>query len=766
VTGATIAIVGLSAQAARAQAPASPTARFFTATTGSVSVTLNAVTGATSYNVYRATTAGAEGSTPYVSGLTTTTYTDTAVTNGTKYYYQFTAVNANGESAKSGEYSTIPLAATAVTVTTGNASAGLTWAAVSQATGYKIYRSTSTGTEVLVNSTAATSFVDTGLTNGTTYYYKVTAYYSNSSESAKSAEVSVMPSASVLAAPVLSANTTSTTVGLMWTSVGGTSYTVYRSTTTSGPYTAIGTTTGTNYTDTPPLTTTDYYYVVTASSGSAQSLNSNEVLANVTNGVSLTDTADTYVAQGSPTGNFGQSTSLVDTGKTGLSEVSYVTFDLRGTTGSITNATFKLYKNSHDVAETVTVYGISPSSWSELGTTWNTAPSLTGATVVGTLAIGAGVGYYTCDVTSYLQAQKAAGATSVSFAIAGNSTAVTAYFSREYPINIPRLTVLATATTIASGLVATPGEQQVLLTWQPVQNATGYNVYRSTSSGGTYTKITTTAPSVANAYIDTGRTNGTTYYYYVKAIVGGVEGTASALASAAPLAQDTYWTVTPPSNRNSPTPSMTANTSAFSIGHGTTLMTSATVVGPVSSSTSTQSQAACSGTWTFTWTGSSWPSLYTITRLQKQIYAASVNAGNGSASVANTGSNTLVSATWPTSASAILAVPAVTATFNTADLNTPSLSSATNIHIAGPMTAPGTTTGAATGWSENINNLTSTVTGYTTPWFQSRFSSPSAIVLTFTVPSSDITVNANLTSAISTGSSVGQSVIEDIFGGQ
>jgi Fibronectin type III domain len=66
--------------------------------------------------------------------------------------------------------------------TGGNGQVSLTWSAPasdggSQVTGYKIYRSTSAGTETLLASPpgTGTSYVDSGLQNGTTYYYKVSA---------------------------------------------------------------------------------------------------------------------------------------------------------------------------------------------------------------------------------------------------------------------------------------------------------------------------------------------------------------------------------------------------------------------------------------------------------------------------------------------------------------------------------------------------------------------------------------------------------------
>jgi hypothetical protein len=81
-----------------------------TATAGSASVSLTwtASAGATSYNVYRGATSGGESATAIASGITTTAYTDSAVTNGTKYYYKVAAVNGGGTSGFSNEASATP----------------------------------------------------------------------------------------------------------------------------------------------------------------------------------------------------------------------------------------------------------------------------------------------------------------------------------------------------------------------------------------------------------------------------------------------------------------------------------------------------------------------------------------------------------------------------------------------------------------------------------------------------------------------------------
>lgn len=74
-----------------------------------VNLSWNEVTGATGYNVKRATAAGG----PYTtiaSNVIGTGYVDSAVTNGTTYYYVVTAITANDESANSNEASATPTA--------------------------------------------------------------------------------------------------------------------------------------------------------------------------------------------------------------------------------------------------------------------------------------------------------------------------------------------------------------------------------------------------------------------------------------------------------------------------------------------------------------------------------------------------------------------------------------------------------------------------------------------------------------------------------
>ena len=110
----------------------------------------NGSVGATSYNVYRGTSAGGESGTAIATGLTNTNYTDNTVTNGTTYYYKVAAVNTGGTSSLSNEASATPKVVPPATPTSPTATGGfgtvsLSWGASQGATSYNIYRGTTAG---------------------------------------------------------------------------------------------------------------------------------------------------------------------------------------------------------------------------------------------------------------------------------------------------------------------------------------------------------------------------------------------------------------------------------------------------------------------------------------------------------------------------------------------------------------------------------------------------------------------------------------------
>jgi len=93
---------------------------------------------------------------------------------------------------------TVPAAPAGLSAKAGSGQVSLSWFASSGATSYHIYRSTSRGGEgatPIRTGVKTTTFTDAGLTNGTIYYYQVTAV-NGAGASGKSAEVSAKPVAS------------------------------------------------------------------------------------------------------------------------------------------------------------------------------------------------------------------------------------------------------------------------------------------------------------------------------------------------------------------------------------------------------------------------------------------------------------------------------------------------------------------------------------------------------------------------------------------
>ena len=239
-------------------------------------LTWNAVSGATSYKVYRATSQN--GTYSLLGTVTATSYTNTGAKAGTTYYYKVKAVNSAGESAYS---NVVSGRATVTTLTMGHsASSGkpqLTWKAVSGAASYKVYRATSkNGAYSVINTTKALTYTNTGAALGTTYYYKVEALNS----AGKSMGFSAVVEGKV--APVLAVGYSSVSgkPQLTWKSIpGATEYQVYRSTQQNSGYSKINTTTSTSYVNTGAKANTMYYYRIVAVKGTAVSDFSNIVSA-------------------------------------------------------------------------------------------------------------------------------------------------------------------------------------------------------------------------------------------------------------------------------------------------------------------------------------------------------------------------------------------------------------------------------------------------------------------------------------------------------
>ena len=264
--------------------PSAPVVKIgHSATSGKPMLTWNAVSGATSYKVYRATSQN--GTYSLLGTVTATSYTNTGAKAGTTYYYKVKAVNSAGESAYSnivsGQSKSVTPKPSAPVVKIGHSATSgkpmLTWNAVDGAASYKVYRATAkNGAYSVINTTKARTYTNTGAALGTTYYYKVEAL----NASGKSLGFSAIVEGKV--APVLAVGYSSVSgkPQLTWKAVpGATEYQVYRSTQQNSGYSKINTTTSTSYVNTGAKAGTTYYYRIVAVKGTAVSDFSNIVSA-------------------------------------------------------------------------------------------------------------------------------------------------------------------------------------------------------------------------------------------------------------------------------------------------------------------------------------------------------------------------------------------------------------------------------------------------------------------------------------------------------
>jgi len=182
---------------ARAQtAPPAPTGVTATGSETAIYLSWTAVTGATQYKVKRSLSSGG----PYalLETVTAISYTDSNVTAGTTYYYVVTAANLTGESANSSQVSaaaiTPPTTPSSLTATAGDTRVLLSWGASARVVSYEVWRSAAGAAWTRpATVTGATSYVDTGLTNGSSYDYYILAKNGGGS-SPHSNQVGITPS--------------------------------------------------------------------------------------------------------------------------------------------------------------------------------------------------------------------------------------------------------------------------------------------------------------------------------------------------------------------------------------------------------------------------------------------------------------------------------------------------------------------------------------------------------------------------------------------
>jgi fibronectin type 3 domain-containing protein len=269
-------------------APAGVTAARNAADSTNVLVSWNAVSGATSYRVYYSTTNSGNGT--LEGSPTTTSFTSTGNKTDSTHYFRVTAVNSAGEgtpsswvtvgpvSSTGGGTVSVPGAPTGVTAArnpAGSTDVQVSWNAVSGATSYRVYYSTTnSGNGDLEGEPTTTSFTSNNNRTNVTHYFRVSAVNS-AGEGAPSSWVMVGPVSSTgggtVSVPGTPTGVTaarnpagSTDVRVTWNAVSGaTGYRVYYSATNSGNGTLEGSPTTTSFTSNDNRTDATHYFRVT-----------------------------------------------------------------------------------------------------------------------------------------------------------------------------------------------------------------------------------------------------------------------------------------------------------------------------------------------------------------------------------------------------------------------------------------------------------------------------------------------------------------------
>jgi fibronectin type 3 domain-containing protein len=469
------------------------------------------------------------------------------------------------------------LAATAVSISQIN----LAWTASPGALHYRIKRATSSGGPYtsLPAEPNTTTWSDTGLTTGTTYYYVVSAL-NGSGESTDSAQAQ----ATTLTAPPAAPTGVTLTSGpnritLNWTAAGGaTSYTVKRATSSGGPYTTVAEgLTGTTYTDTGVANDVTYYYVVSAANANGSSPESTEVAIaagtlcvhlkfDESSGAIATDSsgraqhATLVSAPGFAAGMLDNALELPASSAqhaklpsgivSGLTDFTVSTW-VKVNTFANWQRIFDFGTGTNNYMFLTTQY---PGSAAKLRFGIRT-PSVAEQKIDSSIALTAGVWTHIAvirtgtTVSLYINGTLAgSGTITLSPADLGFTTlnylgksqfndpylnaALDDFRLHAYAMSGDELADLANpAAGAPRQLAAAPGHTYANLTWTP-NGTTTYTVKRSTTSGGPYATVAENVTALT--YTDTGLTNDVTYYYVVSGASGGVPGPDSAEVSVTP----------------------------------------------------------------------------------------------------------------------------------------------------------------------------------------------------------------------------------------
>ncbi|MBI5729858.1 MAG: fibronectin type III domain-containing protein [Ignavibacteriales bacterium] len=218
-----------------------------------------------------------------------TSFSNTSLTDGIKYYYRIYAFNSNGNSNFSNEVNAVTtmLAPTNLTVQTVNSQVTLNWTDNSQGEdGYTIERKQgSTGQFVKVSDVNknVSTYTETPLNDGTKYYYRVYAFNSNGNSGFSNEVNAVTP---MLAPTNLTVQTVNSQAVLHWTdnSQSEDGYTIERKVGQSGQFAKVTdvNSNATTYTDAAVTAGQQYFYRVRGFNSNINSSYSNEATVTIT----------------------------------------------------------------------------------------------------------------------------------------------------------------------------------------------------------------------------------------------------------------------------------------------------------------------------------------------------------------------------------------------------------------------------------------------------------------------------------------------------
>ena len=393
-------------------------------------------------------------------------------------------------------------------------------------------------------------------------------------------------------------------VDLSWAAstdnVGVTGYTIYR----DGTSIVTVSNSTLSYSDTTASLATTYQYSVDAFDGAGNhSAASNPVSVttpDVPTSLTLSPEADTYVNAGSPTSNYGSSTSLRADASPDLH--SYIRFNIQGTGGaSVSRARLFIYASSGS-SNNLVIQAVNDNSWGELTTNYNNAPTL--GSVLASVPSVIGGTWLEFDVTSYVT-----GDGLLSFGVSTSGATAIGLASRESGANAPQLIVDfqtgapdTQAPTVPNGLTANASSpMQVDFSWNASSDniaVAGYTVYRDGAA------LTTVSDSTL-AYSDTTVSSATTYQYSVDAFdaAGNHSATTPLVSITTP---DTPPTVPTGLSANVASPTqvdMNWNASTDNVGvAGYTVYRDGTSIATVSGSTLTYSDTSALSGSTYSYT--------------------------------------------------------------------------------------------------------------------------------------------------------------------